>query len=264
MKKFKMGTMLILIVGLLLIFPQLAFADDSYTLFIDGKQINTNGVIYDNTLYYSIADVAKSIGRTVTWDNITKSILIKKDSNEIIMTINNNILLNNGKEIIMKHPPLIINNRSFAPISYIVNYFGYNVIVSSNKTCSVTMKPEIKEFININNEFNSLIIKMDKLIAQNTISESELNTMKTEVNTICIKIQSWGELLEYHSIKNLYYKTLKDGLSTCFYKSNIDNPEFNLIIENNKKSYESYNQKYNFDKIEIKAELTRLQKSNYL
>jgi hypothetical protein len=267
MRKFTVGLMVSLFI-LLSILPLNALAEESYKLFINGQQIQVESRIIDNCIYFPIKPTAIALGvvdSNIVWNAVDQTVTITKDYDTLTFKVNSNICMHNGTQVTMLHCPLIIDGSLYTPISYMVKAYNYQInIDEGTKSILVTVNPQIQEFISIDNEVKSIVGQMDYLLAQDKITREEIETMSDKANATSDRIQLWGELYQYSLIKNMYYNTLRNGLSACCFKMFIDDPEYNLVKDSSQKTYEKFEIKYNSSKNELEAERIRLQKLNYL
>lgn len=71
--------------------------------------------------------VAENLGADVKWDNDTRKVTITKDDITIIITINSQTALVNGKAIVLDSPAFIENDRTYTPLRFIAEKLGADV-----------------------------------------------------------------------------------------------------------------------------------------
>lgn len=71
--------------------------------------------------------VAENLGADVKWDNDTRKVTITKDDITIIITIDSQTALVNGKTIVLDSPAFIGNDRTYTPLRFIAEKLGADV-----------------------------------------------------------------------------------------------------------------------------------------
>lgn len=80
--------------------------------------------------------VAEALGINANWDGVNRQAIFNSDTQFIVFRIDNNIALSynfdgvdqtNLKEIEMDTRAVIVNDRTYAPVRYLAEYFGYSV-----------------------------------------------------------------------------------------------------------------------------------------
>jgi len=82
--------------------------------------------------------ISEFLGFDVGWNEIIKTVTIKNSSKTILLTIGKKTALINGVEYELETPPVIINSRTFVPLRFIGEAFGYKVNWDE-KTKSITI-----------------------------------------------------------------------------------------------------------------------------
>ncbi len=78
--------------------------------------------------------ISEAMGAQVEWNDAEGKVLIKKEGQEIILTIGSNILYVNGQEVIMDCAPQILSpGRTFVPLRFISENLGARVEYNSDK-----------------------------------------------------------------------------------------------------------------------------------
>jgi len=86
--------------------------------------------------------VGEALGLTVTWNNSAREAIFSNGSKTIYFPINSQFYkTQNGGTVTMDTAAVIVNNRTFAPIRYLAEYFGYTVgWDGSTRTVGITSK----------------------------------------------------------------------------------------------------------------------------
>ncbi len=71
--------------------------------------------------------ISESFGASVSWDGEKQEVKIVNGDNTIILYIDSNKALFNGKEILLDSAPVIKGGRTFVPLRFIGESFGYNI-----------------------------------------------------------------------------------------------------------------------------------------
>jgi hypothetical protein len=78
--------------------------------------------------------ISETMGAQVEWNAVERKVLIKKDGQEIILTIGSNIAYVNGQEVLMDCAPQIqAPGRTFVPVRFISETLGARVEYNSEK-----------------------------------------------------------------------------------------------------------------------------------
>lgn len=129
------------------------FADEytAVNLLINGQSISTDqpAVIYNNRTVVPIRVIAEAFECDVDWINDTKTVVISQDGANIYLTVGSNIMTAEmeGQSASMEidTPPVIINNRTMIPISFISEVLGFKADWDAN-TKTVNIYREIIDF----------------------------------------------------------------------------------------------------------------------
>ena len=75
----------------------------------------------------------EKIGAKVDWNGKDKSVTVTKGSDKIVLTIGANKALVNGKEVALDSPATIIKDRTYIPVRFVSEAFGYKVKYDKNE-----------------------------------------------------------------------------------------------------------------------------------
>ncbi len=135
----------ILLAIFLIIFQTNIFAATKINILIDGKPLNTEtgAIIKNNRTMLPFRDVFENLGAdSIMWDQQTKTVTGIKGETAITLSIANDVAFVNGEPELIETPPVIINNYTFIPLSFISQKLGYNVIWENNTKTVKIMSPE--------------------------------------------------------------------------------------------------------------------------
>ncbi len=108
-------------------------AKNDITVSANGNQVDFSA--YDNVLPYiendrtlvPIRALAENMGFTVLWDDATRTVTVKSDDTEIVLTIDSDKATVNGEERALDVPARITNNRTFIPLRFVSENMGATV-----------------------------------------------------------------------------------------------------------------------------------------
>lgn len=89
-------------------------------------------IINDRTMLVARAFYEK-IGAKVDWNGKDKSVTVTKGSDKIVLTIGSNKALVNGKEVTLDSPATIIKDKTYIPVRFVSEAFGYKVKYDANE-----------------------------------------------------------------------------------------------------------------------------------
>lgn len=75
----------------------------------------------------------EKIGAKVDWNGKDKTVTVTKGSDKIVLTIGANKALVNGKEVALDSPATIIKDRTYIPVRFVSEAFGYKVKYDANE-----------------------------------------------------------------------------------------------------------------------------------
>lgn len=102
------------------------FAVDVY---INGAKLKTDTepVIVQDWTMVPVRPIFQAFGASVQWDDINRSVLIRKDRLTILIVIGDDVALVNGAYKQMEVPAQLINNRTMVPVRFAVEALGGGV-----------------------------------------------------------------------------------------------------------------------------------------
>lgn len=95
-------------------------------------------IIKDDRTMLPARFVAENLGADVKWDNDARKVTITKDDISIIITIDSQTAIVNGKAIVLDSPAFIENDRTYTPLRFIAEKLGADV-EWNNETQEVTI-----------------------------------------------------------------------------------------------------------------------------
>lgn len=75
----------------------------------------------------------EKIGAKVEWNGKDRTVTVSKDNDKIVLKIDSNKALVNGKEVKLDSPATIINDKTYIPVRFVSEAFGYKVKYDANE-----------------------------------------------------------------------------------------------------------------------------------
>lgn len=116
-------------------FPERSRADNSISLFLDGKRLNaevTPRLVGKGTTMVPIRIIAEELGCKVTWNSIDKSVTIERDQLKMTMAIDKYEATVNGKLFALEAAPMLVkvdwqSSRTMIPVRFVTEQLGLKV-----------------------------------------------------------------------------------------------------------------------------------------
>ncbi|WP_071126298.1 MULTISPECIES: copper amine oxidase N-terminal domain-containing protein [Peptoniphilus] len=89
-------------------------------------------IINERTMLAARAFYEK-IGAKVEWNGKDRTVTVSKDNDKIVLKIDSNKALVNGKEVKLDSPATIINDKTYIPVRFVSEAFGYKVKYDANE-----------------------------------------------------------------------------------------------------------------------------------
>ncbi len=98
-------------------------------VFVNGEEMVTDvpPVVKYNTTLIPVRALMTALGAQVTWDQATKTVTVTKGGIKIVLKLDSDIVLVNGKEVKIGVPASNCNGRTVIPLRFIAEQFGQNV-----------------------------------------------------------------------------------------------------------------------------------------
>lgn len=144
MKKVLIG----LTLSFSVLFAAQVFAGENIKLNIDNVPVEADisPQIIDGRTMVPVRAIFEALGADVKWDKDTKTITGNKGNTNVIMTIESNTAIVNGKEVTMDCAPVIIEGRTLVPARYAAEFLGCEVEWNSTeKTVNIVSAIKSKE-----------------------------------------------------------------------------------------------------------------------
>lgn len=150
----------VLIISLLACLISTSFAEgDTLKIRVNNEYIRTDVApfITNGTTYVPIRFISEGLNITnISWNNDSKSVTIKKDSDTLRILINKNYAYKNGTLISVPSPALIINDRTFVPLRFVSENLNANVEwQESTNTVLITTRSQTSNGSNSQSKPNS-------------------------------------------------------------------------------------------------------------
>jgi len=132
MKNLKTIVMLIVIIVLAVtVIYADSYADSNIKVTIDNDMIqfeDAQPTIIEGRTLIPVRKVSESLNATVGWNAETRTVSITKDDKSFALTIDSKIVeIENANDVVLDVPAQIINNRTYVPVRFVSESFGYVV-----------------------------------------------------------------------------------------------------------------------------------------
>ena len=84
--------------------------------------------VYGGRSYIPLRSATDFLGAGLMWDSLKNQATITFDGKDIALTTGSNVAYYGGQRVDLAAPPVIVNNRTFVPVSMIRDQFGRPVI----------------------------------------------------------------------------------------------------------------------------------------
>ncbi len=81
----------------------------------------------DNRTMVPVRFIAEALGLSVKWDGDKRQVIITGNDKQIVLTIDSNIAMVDGIPVKMDTKAIIVNNRTFVPLRFVAEAFGFQV-----------------------------------------------------------------------------------------------------------------------------------------
>lgn len=160
MKKF-ITHLLILCISFSIVFlPQIHINalenDNEISVYIDGEKVilDIPPVVVNNRALVPIRGIFEKLGATVDWNKETKQVIVKNKAVEVLLEVDNQAVLVNGKIKFLDTASQLTNSRTLVPVRFVAEALGHDVHWSSiERRIDITTKPS-----NTTNQENELPI----------------------------------------------------------------------------------------------------------
>ena len=124
----------------------------------------------------------EKIGAKVDWNGKARTVTVSKDKDKIVLTIGSNKALVNGKEVALDSAATIVNDKTYIPVRFVSEAFGYKVKYDPNEGMpivdifNITEKELADKLLQIEKEENYKMIASMKSTGQK--DEEIVKTLK--------------------------------------------------------------------------------------
>lgn len=115
----------------------------------------------DSRTLCPIRFIAENLGADITWNGETRTVLITKESTEILLSIGDNKALVNGTEKTFDTVPQIFEDRTYVPLRFISEAFNMDVNWD-NQTKTVLISTPFDEQLTLPEHFDKYLTSMEK------------------------------------------------------------------------------------------------------
>lgn len=187
-------------------------------------------IMNDRTMLAARAFYEK-IGAKVDWNRKDRTVTVTKDKDKIVLKIDSNKALVNGKEVALDSPAVIVKDKTYIPVRFVSEAFGYKVKYDKNDGM-----PIVDIFNMTEKELEAKLAEIEKEDNYKMIASMKTDLKDEEV------VKTLKELYEGEELEKLLAA-----------KADLDkNPELlKKYQEENKKEMEAFLKE---DKEEVKEE----------
>ncbi len=139
---------------------------------IDVNNKEVSPFIINGRTLVPVRFIAEAFGAEVGWDDATRTVTVKKDSELLTLVIGSNVLNKNGQEIIIDVPAEIYNERTMLPLRAVTENLGKKVfwddmglIIISNNEINFTKENDLEKMLDIMAGFTYERPGAEKLLA---------------------------------------------------------------------------------------------------
>lgn len=106
-----------------------AVGEADISVLVNGKAINFDvpPQIIDGRTLVPLRAIFEALGAEVNWNGETRTVTAQRDDTQISMTIGNNVMKVDSREIVLDVPPQIIGDRTLVPARAAAEGFGAEV-----------------------------------------------------------------------------------------------------------------------------------------
>lgn len=135
-KTLSMLVMVTLLLGFATVLPTTAQTNKLLELYIGDTtayvntapvKLDSPPVIQNSRTLVPVRFISEQMGAKVTWNDVKRQVTIAQGTKTIILTINSNKVLVNGKTVTIDVPAKIINSRTMVPVRFVSEQLGYKV-----------------------------------------------------------------------------------------------------------------------------------------
>lgn len=121
-----------------------AAAASDVKVFIDDKEVQSQVSAYTEggRTLVPVRALAESLGFTVAWDPAERRITLSKEGSEIVLWVDSNRVLVNGKEDTIDVPAKITNGSTFVPVRFVAEKLGSVVYWDSKANGAKVFSPK--------------------------------------------------------------------------------------------------------------------------
>lgn len=207
----------LILLFLLLATCQTAMAEEpgEIKIYFKNKQITSDVApfIENNRTMIPVRMIAENMGYDVLWNPSNRKVTVLSTQQRIVLTIDKNVAMVGGDRVTMDTPAMIRNDRTFVPVRFISENFGYQVdwdndtrsvlITKPDPTPTPTPKPTPtptpKPTPSVSPKPNAGV--SDENVFHGTVDESDDITItkiftERNNNTLYLKIQATGGRIE--------------------------------------------------------------------
>jgi N-acetylmuramoyl-L-alanine amidase len=100
-----------------------------------GKKVSTASppIVKNNRIYLPIRTVGEALSYKAVWNAKTNTMELKASNQTIKVTMGNKTAYVNGKKVTLDATPIMFNNKSYFPLTFVQKYFNYTTTYDKTK-----------------------------------------------------------------------------------------------------------------------------------
>ncbi|MGK5510069.1 N-acetylmuramoyl-L-alanine amidase [Brevibacillus formosus] len=122
-------------------------SEETVNLMIGGQAVNAEvpPVIKNGRTLVPVRVIAEGLGANVEWNDVTRTAVITKGTQQLSLTLDSRIAVLNGKQVKLDTPPVISQKRMLLPLRFVGESLGVTVgWDNSTRTVIANETPQVK------------------------------------------------------------------------------------------------------------------------
>lgn len=194
----------------------------------DEKEIDeedTVPVIINGRTLVPIRAIIEEMGGSVSWDSEQNAVTLNYNDDTIILTIDSASAVFNGSEESIDAPPAILNGRTFLPLRFISESFGFDVNWNSS-TQTITISSEVGSVSAVSEDQTAINITIGEYTLTGYLNNTPEAEQFKEMLPVTVSMVRYGGREYYGSIESEIENSTEDKL-------NFENGDITYCPENN-------------------------------
>ncbi|MFS0725798.1 copper amine oxidase N-terminal domain-containing protein [Paenibacillus sp. 1P07SE] len=118
---------------------KIKLGDKKVKVYVNGKALGTevSPVIESGRTLVPFRAISESLDAVVTYDNVSKTVIVTRDGVVVTLTLGSNIATINGKTVTLDVAGKVKNNRVFVPLRFLSEALNTNVTWDTDTTSAI-------------------------------------------------------------------------------------------------------------------------------